>query len=255
MIPEELPMMNQPEVVEPYEPLRTRAYLAIGFLVAGIVTHLVAAASKVMQIDLLYKMIEHLNDVTPAQVQANDTREAIVQLIVFVNLIAAGIVFLVWTYGAYKNLRALGANPDTSPGWAVGYFFIPIVNLFRPFQVFQEMWRESDPETVSAGGIRPMHAFIEDSSKSLLIIVWWGLWLLSNIIPLVALGYRGNAQLLNDLINATWVSVVSDIVTILAAIACIIVVKKISDRQDERARRLMELAAPPSDSLSSSQPA
>ncbi|HJQ25613.1 MAG TPA: DUF4328 domain-containing protein [Blastocatellia bacterium] len=250
-------MMNQLDAVEPYEPLRTRAYLAIGFLAANIVTHLAAAASKVMQIDLLYKMIERLGDVTPAQVQANDVREAIVQLIVFVNLVAAGIVFLVWTYAAYKNLRALGANPDTSPGWAVGYFFIPIANLFRPFQVFQEMWRESDPETVAAGGGRPMHAFIEDSSKSLLIIVWWGLWLLSNIIPLIAVGYRGSAQLLNDFINASWISMVSDLVTILAAIACIMVIKKITDRQDERARRLAALAAAPTppEGMSSSQPA
>jgi Domain of unknown function (DUF4328) len=242
---EESPMMNHPDVVEPYEALRTRAYLAIGFLAANIVTHLIAAASKVMQIDLLYKVTEGLTDVTRAQLLANDTRQAVVQLIVLVNFIAAAVVFLVWVYGAYKNLRPLGAHPETSPGWAVGYFFIPIANLFRPFQIFQEMWRESDPETVAADGLRPMHAFIEDSSKSLLVIVWWGLWLLSNIVAWIALAFQSNAKILNDYINATWVSMASDLATIMAAIACILVIKKISDRQDERARRLLALATPP----------
>lgn len=250
-------MNLQPEAVEPYEPLRTRAYLAIGFLAANVVTHLIAIGSKFMQVDLLYKIIEHLSDVTQAQLLANDTRQGIVQLIVLVNFIAAVVVFLVWVYGAYKNLRALGANPDTSPGWAVGYFFIPIANLFRPFQVFQEMWRESDPEAVAVEGVRPMHAFVGGSSKSVLVIVWWGLWLLSNIVAWVALGYERNAQILNDFINATWISMASDLATILAAIACMVVIKKITDRQEARAQRLMELAAPPTppEGIASSQPA
>jgi hypothetical protein len=242
---EESPMMNPPDVVEPYEPLRTRAYVAIGFLAANIVTHLIAAVSKFMQIDLLYKVMEGLTDVTRAQLLANDTRETVVQIVVLVNFVAAAVVFLVWLYGAYKNLRPLGANPDTTPGWVVGYFFIPILNLFRPFQVFQEIWRESDPETVTAAGVRPMHAFVAGSSKSLLVVVWWGLWLLSNIVAWIAYNWDSKAQILNDYIIASWISMANDLLTILAAIACIIIVKKITDRQDERARRLTALAAPP----------
>src|SRR5690349_16122694 len=36
------------------------------------------------------------------------------------------IPFLIWVHQTYRNLSALGAQDLTySPGWAVGYFFIP----------------------------------------------------------------------------------------------------------------------------------
>jgi hypothetical protein len=31
-----------------------------------------------------------------------------------------------------------------SSGWAVGYFFVPLLNLFRPYQVMQEIWKASE---------------------------------------------------------------------------------------------------------------
>lgn len=237
--------MSNHEVVEPYQSSRPRAYLAMGFLALNILLHLVAIVSGFMQINLLYKVMEETAAVSRAQAEANDARESLIAAIVLLSLIAAAIFFLIWLYRAYKNLKPLNANPDTTPGFAVGSFFIPILNLFRPFQTFQEMWRESDPETVIAGGIRPMHAFIEDSSKSLLVIVWWGLWLLSNITSGIAINWSRNAQILNDYIVASWINMTSGVLTIFAAIACIVLIKKITDRQDEKIRRLAVLAMPP----------
>jgi hypothetical protein len=238
-------MMNHQDFAEPYESGRALAYVAMSLFAINILVHLIAVASVFMQIDLLYKVMEETTQVTREQLLANDAREALVRVVVLVSFIATAIGFLIWVYRAYKNLRPLGANPDTTPGWAVGYFFVPILNLFRPFQVFQEMWRESDPETVTASGIRPMHAFIEDSSKSLLVIFWWGLWLLANIASWIALSWNRNAQILNDYIIASWINMASDLLTVIAAIACIIVIKKITDRQDEKNKRLAELATPP----------
>jgi len=238
-------MMSQHGFLEPYESSRPRAYVAMSLFAVNILMHLIAVVSVFMQIDLLYKVMEETTQVTREQVLANDAREALVHYLVFASYIVTAIGFLIWVYRAYKNLRPLGANPDTTPGWAVGYFFIPILNLFRPFQIFQEMWRESDPETVVASGIRPMHAFIEDSSKSLLVIFWWGLWLLLNIMGWIAFSWNRNAQILNDYILASWINMASDLLTMIAAIACIIIIMKITNRQDEKIKRLAALAVPP----------
>jgi heme/copper-type cytochrome/quinol oxidase subunit 2 len=48
--------------------------------------------------------------------------------------IATIVFFLIWEYRAYKNLSALNAqNLEHSPGWAVGWWFIPFANLVKPF--------------------------------------------------------------------------------------------------------------------------
>lgn len=44
------------------------------------------------------------------------------------------VFFLIWLNRSYKNLTPLGAQDLAySSGWAVGYWFIPFVNLVRPF--------------------------------------------------------------------------------------------------------------------------
>jgi len=53
------------------------------------------------------------------------------------------IMFLTWIYITNKNCRGFVSNMTYTPGWAVAYFFIPIVNFFRPCQVIQEIWKVS----------------------------------------------------------------------------------------------------------------
>ena len=54
--------------------------------------------------------------------------------------IAFFILFLRWLYSAYKNLSLLGHDTETTPGWAVGSFFIPIAQLWRPYNVVKELY-------------------------------------------------------------------------------------------------------------------
>src|SRR5688500_18010935 len=49
--------------------------------------------------------------------------------------IAVVVFFLIWVYRAFNNLSALKpGNLEFSPGWAVGWWFIPFANLIKPFQ-------------------------------------------------------------------------------------------------------------------------
>jgi hypothetical protein len=58
--------------------------------------------------------------------------------------IATAVVFLLWVYRANSNARRLGAVGMKFPaGWAVGWYFIPIANLFVPFLTMREIWRAS----------------------------------------------------------------------------------------------------------------
>ena len=51
---------------------------------------------------------------------------------------AAQIVFLVWQYRAANVGRQLGYPFRRSPGWGVALWFIPIVNLWMPYQAIRD---------------------------------------------------------------------------------------------------------------------
>jgi len=55
----------------------------------------------------------------------------------------AEIMFLTWVFYANKNCRGMANNMFYTAGWSVGSFFIPLLNLFRPCQVMQELWKVS----------------------------------------------------------------------------------------------------------------
>lgn len=74
----------------------------------------------------------------------NNSQIALLQLAAY---LISGVFFLIWIYRVHRNLPALGVRrPRFSPRWAVGWFFVPILNLFRPYDVVRELWKESNPD-------------------------------------------------------------------------------------------------------------
>lgn len=56
--------------------------------------------------------------------------------------IATAVFFLMWLHRSSSNLTAFGywKSRGYSPAWAVGSFFVPIVNLFVPYQTTKYVW-------------------------------------------------------------------------------------------------------------------
>jgi hypothetical protein len=91
--------------------------------------------------------------------------------------VGAIIAFSMWTHRVYRNLSALGARDlRCTPGWAVGWLFIPLANLVVPYFVFAEIWRNSIPAP-------PDSARRGNNRISPLLIGWW----IVNILPFVVL--------------------------------------------------------------------
>jgi hypothetical protein len=237
--------MSSRSLVEPYVSSRQLANLVMAFLAVNIVVQLVAIVSTFIHIDLLYKIMEETTAVARAQRQAGEGREAMMRIVQLAAFIVSAVAFFLWLHPAYKNLKPLGVEPRYSPAWVVGAFIVPLVNLFLPFQIFQEMWRASDPDTIAVSGAKSLNIVTEDSSKSLLVVVWWGFWLLTIINVVIAYRWHVNWQILNEEIIASWLIITLSLLLIINSIVTIVLVKKITNRQDERNRRLAELAAPP----------
>ena len=120
-----------------------------------------------------------IGQVSPDQVANNDPIQGIVGLLQSGLGIVTAITFLKWIYRAYKNIQGFGAEGlRFSPGWAMGYYFIPILSLIRPVQVMSEIWRASDdPRNWRQ---RP------------------GSWLIASLVDLVFALHRGHPDLAGD---------------------------------------------------------
>lgn len=102
-------------------------------------------------------------------------------------LVAAIVCFFVvgrWIYVTNANAHAFGTGEMTiTPGWAVGWFFVPIANLFKPYEAMKETWRVSHQ---FAGQL--------EEAESGLPPLWWGLWIVTNILGWVALQLGGASE-------------------------------------------------------------
>ncbi|MFL6208860.1 MAG: DUF4328 domain-containing protein [Pyrinomonadaceae bacterium] len=155
-------------------------------------------------------------------------------LLTFLVYFATVVAFLLWLHRAYSNLRPLGAKQlNTSPGWAVGFFFIPFANLVKPYQAVREVWRWSKPVSAGDGVIEGL-SFTTDSSAPL-VGWWWGLWLTSSVAG--NLYYRLSDETgMED--AAPWLGLLNDVMTIIAAALAILMIHSIDRMQTERSQQL-----------------
>lgn len=98
----------------------------------------------------------------------------IIGTISFIISIPIIIIVLVWFYRATKNINSFGAKYVNSPGMAVVWWFIPIMNLWKPHEVAQQIWRASNPEIKLAEGTEWRKV-----PGSNIITIWWVLGLVS----------------------------------------------------------------------------
>ena len=102
-----------------------------------------------------------------------DTLGLVVIGIYLVVLLACYIMSGRWIYRASFNagMMAQAGGDRVSPGWAVGWFFIPIANLFKPFQAMRQTWNSTFSPT------KDINSPVESA-----LGWWWGAWIISNIL-------------------------------------------------------------------------
>lgn len=162
-----------------------------------------------------------IGQLSPDQVANNDPIQGIIGLLQSGLEIVTGITFLKWIYRAYKNIQGFGAEGlRFSPGWAVGYYFIPILSLIRPVQVMSEIWRASeDPRDWPR---RP---------GSWLIASWWTLFLLYTGVTQVSLEIAIQASTNDQWTLAAVLAILGDLFSIPLSIAALRLVTEVYRRQ------------------------
>jgi hypothetical protein len=148
--------------------------------------------------------------------------------------IASSILFLLWFYRVYRNLPALGASElRFTPGWAVVWWFIPILNLWKPYQVTIEIMKGSDPIVGKTDAeIR------KGMRRSMLILIWWVFSYITLAVAIAA-GISNGIAGIQESNNSSQTypdsfSLTLGIMTAVDIWLSILVIKEISKRQGQK---------------------
>ena len=202
------------------------------FLAICGVLDVVGAVSTYSEIQLLNRAMEQ--GIGEEEANSNDRRQFIIGVLQTIAVIFAAVAFLMWIHRVHRNLPALGARRlQYSPGWAVGYFFIPILNLFRPYQVTKEIWRGSDPQAAFSE-----HSGLSEISTPALLPIWWTFWIVANLAGRASARMSLRAESLDEMITSSWVTLVADIASAVAAVLALRLVFEIDRNQEQKASAL-----------------
>jgi len=200
-------------------------------LVAGAVIDGVAILSTVSQVDLLERA-QRGETMADGAASANDLRQQFIGAVQFIVCVATVVLFLRWISRAYRNLGALSSRKlSFTPGWAIGAWFVPFLNLVRPFQIVRETWWIS---SAPSDAERSAPAF--SPSAPAVIKWWWAVYLVSGFLGQEVLRTSLSAKSVPDLLSSSYLSIAADSIGIPSALLAIQVVRLISTRQNTAAQ-------------------
>jgi hypothetical protein len=201
-----------------FRDLTTLTTVLVWVLRIGAALALLSLWSSWLQLELLS------TEFSPGDGAANDRREALVAGATGIVMLATIIIFGRWIVLAHRNLPALGAQSlDVRPGWAVGFFFIPILNWWKPYQAMRSLWRSShsvhNPE-------------IQDSTW--VLPTWWALWVIWSLLGNATWRMQGGARTISGLTSLTQTELVASSLYLLVCVVASVMVSRIWDAQAQQ---------------------
>jgi len=172
--------------------------------------------------------------VSSAETLANDVHQGAVGLALVLVTVVSAVLFLRWFSRAYRNLPRLGvAELRYRPGWATGAWFVPFLNLFRPKQIANDLWRGSDPDLPPEAG-----ELWRAGSVPAVFAWWWALWVISNFVDTQSARMVISPETPSELFTGTALSLAGYLLGIPAGLLAMRVVRLTTERQEARAAML-----------------
>jgi hypothetical protein len=230
-----LPAAAETVTGKPFDPLKWATRLVLLALSLTIALDLIAVISDADY----HSLIERISngDAPLEQVQAADDRQSTINVVEVVLFILTAIVFIFWFFRAYRNLTRLGIQDlRWGKNWAIGAWFVPLLNFVRPKSIANDIWRGSDPGLPARAGLPSVGVPWYHSA-------WWLVFIGGGIFSRIAYQQFRDADTLSGLSSASVALEVSDSLDILAAALAIAVVYQTVKRQRRRARALADYAA------------
>lgn len=144
------------------------------------------------------------------------------------SFVATIVVFIMWFRRAYANLHRLESPKSIlsyQEGWAAGAWFVPFINLVRPYTIMKELWNETQDNI--AGKVQR-----DGLQSSAIIGWWWAAWLIYNIVGRIT-DKVGNDTDVEGIIQGLRSNTIGLMFALPAGILAILIIKKVSAFEQE----------------------
>jgi hypothetical protein len=207
---------------KPYRSGRTLALWTVGLIAAAIGM----GAVSILAWGSYIATLSRFSAGEASSAEASGIRAVALMVLFFVLFLTSGFVWLFWQYRAHSNLRALGATDlRYTPGWAVGWWFIPLANIVMPYLTTRELWKASDPNAGAVDWKR--------SRTTWLLPIWWGTWLATQIPAQIASVVAEESDVPSQIAASGWLIAFTGLVVVAGAVA-IALVRGIDVRQERK---------------------
>jgi hypothetical protein len=160
--------------------------------------------------------------ITEEAAKANDFRQLVISLVFMVGYIVSVITFIQWFRRAYYNLHLLVPNLNYTEGWASGAWFVPILNLFRPFQIMKELYEKTHLLLIQ----KNINYNYKYTSKYM--VIWWTLWIVINFADRISGQISKYATTIDDFLFSTLFTLITGIFFIPLSIFTVKVIRDYS---------------------------
>jgi hypothetical protein len=145
-------------------------------------------------------------------------------------LLAAATVFVVWLWRVRWNAEMFcrGEHRFTR-GWVLGSWICPVVNLWFPKWVVDDVVAASDPRT------SPQTLTLRGIPGTQLVWAWWLTWVVGLVLDNVAQrSVLDGAATLSELRTNAVMSTISAASTTIAAVLAVLLIRRVNELQSRR---------------------
>lgn len=99
--------------------------------------------------------------------------------LMLLTTLGVGLGLVKWLNTCYTYAKeTIGASGFKNEGWTTGGWIIPIFNMFKPYQVINEIYKAGNPTYALPDGWKK-------ESGSGLLLTWWVFWVVTHFIGLI----------------------------------------------------------------------
>lgn len=171
----------------------------------------------------LLQSVANGGSISVEKANANDIREMTIAIAYLVAHTISAVMFIMWFRRAYYNLHQKIDYLSYSESWAAGCWFVPIVNLYRPFQIMKEIYEETK-ELIIKKGVK-----MEVPITTSLLGWWWALWIINGISSQFVFRYSMKAETIEELTVTSVAGMICNIIGIPLALITIKVIRNYSE--------------------------
>jgi len=203
------------------KPNEQRSQNAILLIWIALAMNCISLVSSYFQYDLL-QTAANGGEISTEAVTSNDNREQAIGIIQIIVFIISAITFIQWFRRAYFNLHLRVNHLSQTEGWAAGCWFVPIVNLFRPYQIMKELFQATH-FFLKRNEVHTREHFSMPS-----LSLWWTFWIIDRFVGQFVFKYAMKADTIEELTTSTIAQLISNGIGIVLAIITINIITEYS---------------------------